>query len=93
MVYSFMPGQITNLTGQTAILFGICPMAACYFQLCTVSVRCRYNRHVVVLCGGLRTFVVCVNFVIMLACACICHFILVAHLVVIGFVQADAGIP
>ena len=35
MVYcSFMPGQITNLTGQKAILFGICPMAACYFQLC-----------------------------------------------------------
>ena len=34
MVYcSFMPGQITNLTGQKAILFGICPMAACYFQL------------------------------------------------------------
>ena len=22
------------LTGQKAILFGICPMAACYFQLC-----------------------------------------------------------
>ena len=35
MVYcSFMPGQITNLTGQKANLFGICPMAACYFQLC-----------------------------------------------------------
>ena len=33
MVYcSFMPGQITNLTGKKAILFGICPMTACYFQ-------------------------------------------------------------
>ena len=27
-----MPGQITNLTCQKAILFGICLMAACYFQ-------------------------------------------------------------
>ena len=28
MVYcSFMPGQITNLTGQKAILFGICPIS------------------------------------------------------------------
>ena len=36
MVYcSFMPGQIINLTGQKAIWFGICPMAACYFQLCS----------------------------------------------------------
>ena len=32
MVYcSFMPGQITNLTGQKAILFGIHKMA-CYFS-------------------------------------------------------------
>ena len=46
MVYcSFMPGHITNLTGQKAILFGICPMAACYFQLCVVifSVLKVYN--------------------------------------------------
>ena len=28
------PDKITNLTGQKAILFGNCPMAACYFQLC-----------------------------------------------------------
>ena len=36
MVYcSFMPGQIINLTGQKAIWFGICPMAASYFQLCS----------------------------------------------------------
>ena len=30
MVYClFMPGQ--NLTGQKAILLGICPMASCYY--------------------------------------------------------------
>ena len=36
---SFMPGQITNLTGQKAILFGICLMAFVpwppfYFRFC-----------------------------------------------------------
>ena len=30
---SFVPGQLTNLTGQKANLFGVCPMTACYFQL------------------------------------------------------------
>ena len=45
MVYcSFMPGQITNLTRQKAILFGICPMAACYFQLWGRVIKVRRDR-------------------------------------------------
>ena len=38
MVYcSFMPGQMTVLTGQKAILLRICPKAGCYFQLCKLE--------------------------------------------------------
>ena len=47
MVYcSFMPGQIANLTGQKAILFGICPMAACYFQLCTQKFIIHFRQNI-----------------------------------------------